>query len=153
MSETSRWRSLYRWSALLALPGGLWAAFEMYGLTLGGSQMLFFTIAHTMLPLVVVVWLSVPMGVTWLGQSAVAATITSYRARIAVPLRALLVFIVAICFHAAALSWYGSWSVTSLRVPICLVGLLLTALVVRECWTEVWPIAPRPMLQGAKSDA
>jgi hypothetical protein len=153
MSETSRWRSLYRWSAFLALPGGLWAAFEMYGLTLRGSQMLFFTIAHTMLPLIIAVWLSVPLGITWLGQSVVAATTPSYRARIAVPLRALLVFIVAICVHAAALSWYGSWSVTSLRVPICLVGLLLTALVVREWWREVRPAAPRPLLQGAKSDA
>ena len=153
MSETSRLRSLYRWSAFLALPGGVWAAFEMYGLTLRGSQMLFFTIAHTMLPLVVAVWLSVPMGIAWLGQSAVAATSTSYRARLAVPRRALLAFIVAICFHAAALSWYGSWSVTSLRVPICLVGLLLTALVVRECWREVRPTAPRPILRGAKSDA
>jgi hypothetical protein len=153
MSETSRWRFLYRWSVFLTLPGGLWAAFEMYGLTLRGSQMLFFTIAHTMLPLVVAVWLSVPMGIIWLSQSAVAAATTSFRARIAVPLRALLVFIVAICFHAAALSWYGSWSVTSLRVPICLVGLLLTALVVGEFWREVRHATPQPLLQGAKSDA
>jgi hypothetical protein len=40
-------RSIYRWNAFLALPGFLWAAFETYGLTLRGSQMLFFSIAHT----------------------------------------------------------------------------------------------------------
>jgi hypothetical protein len=151
MSKTSLWRYLYLWSVLLALPGGLWAAFEMYGLTLHGSQMLFFTIAHTMLPLVVAVWLSVPAGIAWLGQSAIAVVAGSYRGRIAIPFYTLLLFIVAICFHAIALFWYGSWSITPLRMPICLLGLLLTALVVRECWLQVRPV-PRSQFQGAKSD-
>ncbi len=146
-------RLVYRWSAFLALPGGLWAAFEMYALTLRGSQMLFFTIAHTMLPLVVAVWLSVPMGVAWLGQSVAAVALPAYQTKVSVSRRALLVFIVAICFHAAALSWYGSWSVTAFRVPICLLGLLLTALAVREAWLEVRPPMRRAHSRGAQSDA
>jgi hypothetical protein len=153
MPETTLSRFLYRWSAFLALPGGLWAAFEMYGLTLRGSQMLFFTIAHTMFPLVLAVWLSVPMGIAWIGQSAVAVAYPAYQAKLSVPRRALLVFVVSICFHAAALSWYGSWSVTAFRVPICVLGLLLTALATREAWLEVRPTAPRALLRGAASNA
>ena len=136
-------RGLYRWSVFLAMPGGLWAAFEMYGLTLRGSQMLFFTIAHAMLPLVLAVWLSVPTGVAWLAQSMAAVAHPSYRSKLSIPRRALLVFIVAILFHTAALSWYDGWSVTVFRVPLCLFGLLLTALTFREVWLEVRPAKPR----------
>jgi len=59
-------RQALRWSAFLALPGVLWAAFEMYGLTMSGAQMLFFSIAHTMPFLVLAVWLAVPAGAVWL---------------------------------------------------------------------------------------
>jgi hypothetical protein len=152
MPETTLSRSLYRWSVFLALPGGLWAAFEMYGLTLRGSQMLFFTIAHTMLPLVLAVWLSVPTGIAWLGQSIAAAVSPAYRAKLSLPRRTLLIFVVAICVHVGALSWYDLWSVTLLRVPICVLGLVLTAFGIREAWLEVCPTTPRS-LRGATSNA
>lgn len=151
MPETTLSRFLYRWSAFLALPGGLWAAFEMYGLTLRGSQMLFFTIAHTMLPLVLAVWLSVPAGIAWLSQSVAAIASRTYRAKLSIPRRTLLVFIVAICFHAVALAWYDSWSVTSLRVPICVLGLVLTVLGTRDAWLEVRPATPRSSLRAASN--
>ena len=138
-------RSIYRWSAFLALPGFLWAAFEMYGLTLRGSQMLFFSIAHTMPPLVFVVLLSVPTGIVWLAQSAMALVLSPYRARLAIPRRPLAVFVVVIVAHAALLAGYGSWSGNaSLRVPLCLLGLTLTALAIREAW--VWLRSARPKM-------
>jgi hypothetical protein len=153
MPETTLSRFLYRWSVFLALPGGMWAAFEMYGLTLRGSQMLFFSIAHTMFPLVLAVWLSVPMGVAWLAQSAVGVVYPAYQAKLLIPHRALTIFAVAIGFHAAALVWYESWSVTAGRVPICLLGLFLSALVVREVWREVRPTSSRALSRVAESDA
>jgi hypothetical protein len=143
MPDRTLSRLLYRWSAFVALPGGLWAAFEMYGLTLRGSQMLFFSISHNMLPLVLAVWLSVPMGFAWLAQSIFAAAFPSYRAKLAIPRRALLTFIVAIGFHATALSLYELWAVTVFRVPICLLGLALTAVATREAWLELRPTDPR----------
>lgn len=152
MPEATLSRFLYRWSAFLALPGGLWAAFEMYGLTLRGSQMHFFTIAHTMLPLVLAVWLSVPAGVAWLSQSVAAIALPTYRAKLSIPLRTLHVFVVAICVHAGALAWYDSWSVTPLRVPICVLGLVLTAFCMREAWLEVCPTTPQSP-RGAASNA
>ena len=36
-------RRIFLVCALAALPGALWQALEMYGLTLGGAQMLFFS--------------------------------------------------------------------------------------------------------------
>ena len=71
-------RSLYRWSVFLAMPGGLWIAFELYGLTLRGPQMLFFTIAHAMPFLLVAMFLSVPAGLAWLAQSVVAVASARY---------------------------------------------------------------------------
>lgn len=153
MPETTLSRFLYRWSAFLSLPGGLWAAFEMYGLTLRGPQMLFFSIAHTMFLLVLAVWLSVPLGLAWLAQSAIAVVYPPYQAKLSVSRRTLAVFIVAIGFHAAALAWYGSWSITEVRVPICLFGMLLTALVVRDAWRELRSTSPRARLLVTESDA
>ena len=43
-----RSRRIFILSLWAATPGLLWQAFEMYGLTLGGEQMLFFSIVHTL---------------------------------------------------------------------------------------------------------
>jgi hypothetical protein len=152
--KSSLARSIYRWTAFLALPGFLWAAFEMYGLTLRGSQMLFFSIAHTMPPLVLAVFLSVPTGIAWLAQSAMALVHPAYRARLAIPQRPLVVFVAAIVVHAALLAGYGSWSGNaSLRVPLCVLGLVLTGFVVREAWLWLRPARPRHLVSVAEPDA
>jgi hypothetical protein len=71
-------RILYRWSAFLALPGGLWEAFELYGLTLRGTQMLFFSISHTMPFLLLAIFLSLPAGLAWFLQSVLALLAPKY---------------------------------------------------------------------------
>jgi hypothetical protein len=137
LPDTTLVRFLYRWTVFMTLPGGLWAAFEMYGLTLGGPQMLFFSISHTMFPLVLAVWLSIPAGLLWLTQTIAAITIPIYRSKVSVHRLTLAIFFTAICFHATALYCYGSWSMTALRVPICFIGRSLTALATRKAWIEV----------------
>ena len=62
-------RRLYRWSVFGALPGGLWMALELYGLTLRGPQPLFHWVIEHVLPLVLVVWLAIPIGAACLFQT------------------------------------------------------------------------------------
>jgi hypothetical protein len=128
-------RKLFRWSALLALPGGLWTAFEMYGLTLRGPQMLFFSIVHTLPPAVLAVVLSAPMGILWLAQSVLALVHPAYRTRLAIPRLAHAIFVTVIAVQSVLLAEYESWANdAALRVPLCVLGLALTGLVARESW-------------------
>ena len=131
-------RSLYRWCALLAIPGGLWTAFEMYGLTMSEPQMLFFSIAHTLVPMVLAVFLSFPTGLLWLAQTIAALAHPIYRAKVGVPRPSLVIFTVTLSLHAAALWTYDSWSyIPALRVSLCSIGLLLTLVALREAWRQL----------------
>ena len=113
----------------LALPGVLWQAFEMYGLTLGGAQMLFFSIVHTMPPLVLLVLLAVPSVVVLLIQSVTALFAVQYRSKIGISKSALTVLSVFLVAHSAALLSYDTWShIQSVRTPICILGIVLLAI-------------------------
>ncbi len=137
-APTSIARSLYRWCALLALPGGLWTALEMYGLTMGGPQMLFFSISHTLAPMVLAVFLSFPTGLLWLAQTLAALAHLAYRAKVGVPTPSLAIFAVTLVTHTAALWTYESWSyVPALRVGICSVGLVFSGIALREAWRQL----------------
>ena len=136
-------RRLYRWTALAALPGGLWMAFELYGLTLRGPQSLFHSIGQALLPLLFLVWLSIPVGAAWLFQSLWGVTSPDYRARLGMPQHALATIALAMGAQAAALLTYSRWADSGLRVPICVVGLALTVLGLRAVWRYVVPsLAP-----------
>ena len=135
-------RRLYRWTALAALPGGLWMAFELYGLTLRGPQPLFHWAIDHLLPLVLVVWLAIPIGAACLFQTVWGLTSPDYRARLAIPQHALATIALAMTAQAAALMTYANWSATELRAPICVVGLALTALALRAVWRFVVPAMP-----------
>ena len=131
-------RSIYRWCALLALPGGVWTALEMYGLTLGGPQMLFFSIAHTLAPMILAVFLSFPMGLLWLIQSVFALFVPHYRAKLGLHIPTLCLFAVSLSFHTLTLWFYDFWSDTSaLRVAICCVGLVFSGAVVVLAWLQL----------------
>ncbi len=147
-------RAIFQLSVLLALPGGLWAAFEMYGLTLFRPQMLFFSIVHTMPLMVTAVLLSVPTGAAWLAQAALALVFKAYRTRLGLPRRPLVIFVVFIVAHAAALAGYDTWAwIALLRIPLCLLGLALTGLAVREAWRWLGPGSSGRRVAAAASDA
>lgn len=131
---------IYRWSAYLALPGGLWAAFELYGLTLRGTQMLFFSISHTMPFLLLVILLCLPFGLAWLAQSLVALVVPSYASAISVSRRSLLVFASVIVVHASLWLGYDTWSVGPFRVGGCLLGIFGSAALMRESWHSLRPV-------------
>lgn len=131
---------IYRWSAYLALPGGMWAAFELYGLTLRGPQMLFFSISHTMPFLVLAILLCLPFGFAWLAQSLIALLVPSYASAIAVSRRSLLVFASMIAVHASLWLGYDTWSVGPFRVGCCLLGIFGSAALIRESLSSLRPI-------------
>ena len=124
--RTSRAMQIYRWSAFLTLPGALWTAFEMYGLTLWGAQMLFFSIVQTMPLMVLVILFSSVFYVAWFFQSVAALAFAKYRGNLSSPAPVIAFFAVALAIHAALLIWYEDWSYNdAIRVVICLFGIAL----------------------------
>lgn len=107
----------------------------MFGLTLGGEQMLFFSIAHTFAPMVLLVFLSFPTGLAWLLQSITALTILRHRLSLGLSTTTLALFTACISFHAASLLAYETWShQPATRVIVCLVGIASSVLVIRTSW-------------------
>lgn len=107
-----------------AAPGVLWQAFEMYGLTLRGSQMLFFTIAHVMPPLLILVALALPFMAALVLQSLTALAMDRYRRKLGLSALTLTLVAATVTAQGVALWTYGTWSVNSnLRVPVCLLGI------------------------------
>ena len=147
-------REVLRWSAFLSLPGVLWAALEMYGLTMSGPQMLFFSIVHTLPPLVLAVLLAVPTGAVWLAQSVVALVWPKYRSLVSISVWAAATFVVALASQAVLLVTYEEWSYSSLaRTPLCLLGLVLTVVLVRQSWLSFKGQRTSAQSASAASDA
>ena len=123
-----RARALFITALLVATPGLLWQAFEMYGLTLRGSQMLFFSIVHTMPLAVVAVLLALPAGLVTLVQAAIGYLRPNYAQRLGMTKRAARALIVFLVVHFAALVGYDVWApIDSVRITVCIVGLVLFA--------------------------
>jgi len=133
-------RTLYRWIAVTAIPGTLWSAFEMYVLTLGGAQMLFSSIVHTMWFLVIVVLVGVVALALWALQSIAALILKGYGVKLALPAKILGMFAVISIGHLGLLFSYEFWSVSGLRIAVCLLGLVgmsaLLVLFIRHLWAR-----------------
>lgn len=115
------------------MPGTLWSAFEMYVLTLRGTQMLFFSIVHTMPPLVLVVLLGWIALALWALQSVAALASTGYRAQMGLPVRVLSAVVGAAALHFSLLFFYDAWSPSTMRIAICLLGILAFGLLLAIC--------------------
>jgi hypothetical protein len=118
-------RRIFLITVLTAAPGILWQSFEMYGLTLRGEQMLFFSIIHTSPLLVLVVFIAVPLTVLVLGQALAAIFWSGYRARLGVRKGALAALAAFSSVHLVLLFTYGAWSRTEIRAPICVFSIVL----------------------------
>jgi hypothetical protein len=126
--KISRAMQIYRWSAFLALPGALWTAFEMYGLTLMGAQMLFFSIMHGMPYMVLMILFSSIFYAAWFLQSVAALAFAKYRDKLGIPVTESAYFATALATHAALLIWYEEWSYyDASRIATCLFGIVLYA--------------------------
>jgi len=125
--EIRRMYSAYRWSKRLALPALWYTAFEMYGLTLGGPQMLFYSVIHTMPVVVFVVLASMLFFVGWWLQTALALLVAPYRDALGLTGSRVASLLAGLTLHALLLVTYESWSSGNvLRVMLCLAGLVLT---------------------------
>jgi hypothetical protein len=101
----------------------------MYGWTLTrGTQMIFFSIVHTMPIVFGFVVVALPFAVALLAQALVALARARYRERIGVSKPALLGIVSFLAAHLLLLTFYEEWShVDALRVPVCLLGIGLLA--------------------------
>lgn len=110
----------------------------MYVLTLGGTQMLFFSIVHTMPLLVFVVLLGWVALAVWALQSVVALALAGYRAQLALPVHALATVAGAVALHFSLLFSYDAWSPTTMRVAICLLGISAVGVLLAVCRNHLW---------------
>ncbi|WP_247664422.1 SRPBCC domain-containing protein [Ideonella alba] len=115
----------------------------MYGFTLSGPQMLFFSVAHSMPLLVLAIWLAMPTGALWLAQSAAALAWPKYRFLAGVSALSAATFLFALASQAGLLATYDEWSSSeAARTPLCLLGLVTTAMLMRESWRALRHSAP-----------
>ena len=120
-----RWLNIfYKILMLFAAPSALWVAFEMYGLTLFGSQMLFYSISHAFPGILGVVMFSVIFYLLLLVVNIVFGTFYSLSVKLNPP-RNIILFIMSFqLFHVAALITYEFWAhIAVLRIITALFGL------------------------------
>lgn len=132
LHHVARW--LYQASFLIALPGTLWSAFEMYVLTLRGPQMLFFSIVHTspILSLLVAVGLCALVIVAL--QSIVAFFLITYRERVRVSRSMVGWVTIFASSHLLLLATYEHWSASDMsRIAVCILGLLVISGLLIAC--------------------
>lgn len=125
-SSSIAW-SAYRGVVWFALPGMLWSAYEMFGLTIGGPQMLFFSAAHGAGLIMLLVALSIIAAPLWLLQSVLAVVLASYSKQLNLPNPALKALVLTVGGHLLLLITYDEWSTLSARIWVCMLGLSLTA--------------------------
>lgn len=116
---------LYRWVLFLAGPATVWTAFEMYGLTIIGPQMLFFSISHAF-PLILLVVLVSSLFFLALAALNILFLLPKLRKKIQLPRLTLTVILGIQLMHVFALLGYDNWSsVPAVRIVVCILGLLL----------------------------
>lgn len=130
--EKSRWLNIvYIILMLFAAPSALWVAFEMYGLTLFGSQMLFYSITHAFPAILGVVLLSVIFFLILLLFNAIFVASNKLCSKLNPPKKVITFILVFQVFHVAALLSYEFWaSITILRILMALFGLVFVFFVV-----------------------
>lgn len=84
--------------------------------------MLFFSIVHTMPPLLLIVLVALPFTVAVILQSVAALLLPRYRNQIGINQGAVIALIAFPTVHLALLLTYENWSRSDLRVPMCLLG-------------------------------
>ena len=136
-------KTLYRITAFAALPGTLWSAFEMYGLTLRAPQMLFFSIIHTMVWLPWVVLVGLCCLILWVIESATGIFLAGYREKIGLPARELVIIAGVAAFHLLLLFSYDLWSGSAARIAICVLGISAMICLLGAAVTLVWTDSSR----------
>ena len=122
------WLRVYKWLLILALPSVFWASFELFLLTLSSPMMLFSGIAHAsffMLPLLA-------SALFFLLLILLNIFILSYnkiKGKAIFPTVLVGLVILFQFFVIAVILTYDTWSISFMRVPMCVIGLIFLTFV------------------------
>ncbi|WP_374434637.1 hypothetical protein [Inhella sp.] len=146
-------RTIYKWSFLLAAPGLLWAAFEMFGWTLTGPQMLFFSVAHVLPIVLLMIWLAAPLFILWSGLTLAALARTRTRRALTLSIRQAAALLMGQALFGLSFLSYERWSHSPLRPVVCIVGIaimLMTGVVWVRWWlrSSIYPTGSTRHVEG-----
>lgn len=113
---------LYKILLLNAWPSFAWTAFEMYILTLGGSQMLFYSVMHSAPFIAITVSIS---ALFFVGLFLTNIFYKVFTTNLVIEPIVINSIIIAQLLHVSLLFGYEYWAVSILRIPICLLGLFV----------------------------
>ncbi len=114
----------YKVLLLLAGPAYIWTAFEMYILSLMGSQMLFFSVAHSAPIFLVFLLIS---GALYLALLLTNIYYVAFSDNPAIERKPIIVLIASQMLHIAFLFSYENWGSSEFCIPVCLLGLYILA--------------------------
>lgn len=123
-TRSSKSRKVFFAVLLVTLPGLLWQAFEMYGLTFFGPQMLFFSILHTSPVISSLVLLAVPLALVALLLSCCCLGFPRFRALVGIGGWGHIAVVAYLTLHATLLLTYEFWSYAWSRQIVCIAGFI-----------------------------
>lgn len=126
----------YKYLLILATPVLFWTSFEMYGLTLFGSQMLFYSISHAYPVIYTIVLLSLPFFFIIALFNSTLVILAVIKKSIIVPTNVIGAVLTFQIIHALALASYGYWAQSGFRVLVCIIGLISLLAVTILCYRE-----------------
>jgi len=140
MRNTHWINNAYLALVLLSAPSALWVAFEIYGLTLFGPQMLFYSIMHTAPVLVAAIFISVIFFLVLLLVNITLVAFPNLLLKVTVSNGVIKFFFLFQVIHIAALVAYEFWAhIPVLRVITATLGLVFVFYVLKAVNKHVIP--------------
>ncbi len=119
-------KKIYKVLLVLAGPAFAWTSFEMYGLTFGRPQMLFYSITHAMPALSLVVLLSALFFLALFAYNLLLLIFSYIGKNWGVAKMVAVTVLVVQLVHFGLLISYDSWAaIPAVRVPLCIFGLFM----------------------------
>jgi len=141
----------YKILLILAVPVLLWTSFEMYGLTIFGSQMLFYSITHAYPVIYSIVLLSLPFFFLVALYNGILILLAIIKKIAIVPLYVVGSVLSFQVLHALALYTYEYWANSGFRVLVCICGLVSLLVVSIVCFKVLGTYNKSLNQIGAKS--
>ncbi len=126
----------YKIILILAVPAAFWTSFEMYGLTMLGSQRLFYSISHAYPVIYSIVLLSLPFFFVTALFNSVLTLLSLFKENIIMPMNIVASILLFQLLHALALVTYEHWAPSGFRVLICIISLVSLFSVIVICYKE-----------------
>ena len=124
----------YKILLILAAPVLFWTSFEMYGLTMFGSQMLFYSISHAYPIIYSLVLFSLPFFFIIALFNIILGSLNIISKTNIVPMYVVGSVLTFQALHALALVTYEYWAHSGFRVLVCIIGLVSLLAVTITCY-------------------